>query len=159
MDVVLVLLFVVVLLVSYLFLSRDKRLPPGPFTLPLIGSYPFLKQLQSRPPHVVYLEASKEYGNIFSFRIGQQMFVVLTGYETVYQALVKQADVFSDRPNFLPVMQEAYKEGRGNVLFYHIQSTLVISNSMGLSEILRDFRTSTYQICRVQKKKNSVNHI
>ena len=33
-----------------------------------------------------------------------------------------------------------------------IQSTLVISNSNGPSEILRDIRTSTYQICRVEEK-------
>ena len=33
-----------------------------------------------------------------------------------------------------------------------IQSTLVISNSTGLSEILRDIRTSTYQICRTEEK-------
>ena len=33
-----------------------------------------------------------------------------------------------------------------------IQSTLVISNSKGLSEILRDIRTSTYQICRTEEK-------
>ena len=33
-----------------------------------------------------------------------------------------------------------------------LQSTLVISNSKGLFEILRDIRTSTYQICRVQEK-------
>ena len=32
------------------------------------------------------------------------------------------------------------------------QSTLVISNSKGLSEILRDIRTSTYQICRIEEK-------
>ena len=32
----------------------------------------------------------------------------------------------------------------------HIQSTLVISNSKGPSEILRDIRTSTYQICRIE---------
>ena len=35
----------------------------------------------------------------------------------------------------------------------HIQSTLVISKSKGLSEILRDIRTSTYQICRIEKKR------
>ena len=34
----------------------------------------------------------------------------------------------------------------------YIQSTLVISNSKGHSEILRDNRTSTYQICRIEKK-------
>ena len=32
-----------------------------------------------------------------------------------------------------------------------IQSTLVISNSKGLSEILRGIRTSTYQICRIEE--------
>ena len=35
-----------------------------------------------------------------------------------------------------------------------IQSTLVISNSKGLSEILRDIRSSTYQICRLEEKIN-----
>ena len=35
-----------------------------------------------------------------------------------------------------------------------VQSTLIISNSKGLSEILRDIRTSTYQICRLQEKMN-----
>ena len=34
----------------------------------------------------------------------------------------------------------------------HVQSTLVISTSTGLSEILRDIRTSTYQICRIEEK-------
>ena len=34
----------------------------------------------------------------------------------------------------------------------YIQSTLVISNSKGLSETLRDIRTSTYQIFRIEEK-------
>ena len=33
-----------------------------------------------------------------------------------------------------------------------IQSTLVISNSKGLSEIRRDIHTSTYQIFRIEEK-------
>ena len=33
-----------------------------------------------------------------------------------------------------------------------LQSTLVISNSKGLSETLRDIRTSTYQIFRIEEK-------
>ena len=33
-----------------------------------------------------------------------------------------------------------------------LQSTLVISNSKGLSEILRDIRSSTYQVCRIEEK-------
>ena len=34
----------------------------------------------------------------------------------------------------------------------YLQSTLVISNSKGLSETLRDIRTSTYQIFRIEEK-------
>ena len=33
-----------------------------------------------------------------------------------------------------------------------INSNLVISNFKGLSEIFRDIRTSTYQICRIEEK-------
>ena len=33
-----------------------------------------------------------------------------------------------------------------------VQTTLVISNCKGLSEILRDIRTSTYQTCRIEEK-------
>ena len=36
--------------------------------------------------------------------------------------------------------------------FLKIKSTPVISNSKGLSEKLRDIRTSTYQICRIEEK-------
>ena len=38
-------------------------------------------------------------------------------------------------------------------------STLVISKSKGLSEILLDIRTSTYQICRIEEKNRANNHI
>ena len=38
-------------------------------------------------------------------------------------------------------------------LVQKLQSTLVISKSKELSEILRDIRTSTYQSCRIEEKK------
>ena len=40
----------------------------------------------------------------------------------------------------------------GEIRKISIQSTLVISKSKGLSEILQDIRTSTYQICRIEEK-------
>ena len=42
---------------------------------------------------------------------------------------------------------------------FFIQSTLVISNSKGLYWILRDIRTSTYKISRIEEKNYSNNHI
>ena len=40
-----------------------------------------------------------------------------------------------------------------------IQSTVVISKFKGLSKILRDIHTSTYQICKIEEKNKSNNHI
>ena len=40
-----------------------------------------------------------------------------------------------------------------------IPSTLVISKFKGLSEILRDIRTSTYKIRRTEEKNKSSNQI
>ena len=37
---------------------------------------------------------------------------------------------------------------------FKLQSTLVISKSKGPSEILRDIRTSTYQMCRTEENTN-----
>ena len=37
---------------------------------------------------------------------------------------------------------------------FYIQSTLVISKSKGPSETLRDIRTLTYQICRIEENTN-----
>ena len=42
----------------------------------------------------------------------------------------------------------------GSMSVYQIQSTLVISKSKGPSETLRDIRTSTYQICRIEENTN-----
>ena len=39
----------------------------------------------------------------------------------------------------------------------YIQSTLVISKSKAPSETLRNIRTSTYQICRVEENTNQIS--
>ena len=61
----------------------------------------------------------------------------------------------------LNVVDECIKfySQNNNLLPPNLQSTLAISNSTGLSEIVRDIRTSTYQICRMWGKTNSINHI
>ena len=37
---------------------------------------------------------------------------------------------------------------------FQVQSTLVISKSKGPSDTLRDIRTLTYQICRIEENTN-----
>ncbi|MGH0133968.1 UNVERIFIED_CONTAM: hypothetical protein FKN15_062718 [Acipenser sinensis] len=44
-----------------------------------------------------FLSLSETYGNVFTFHMGPKKYVVLTGYEAVKEALVTQADDFSER--------------------------------------------------------------
>ena len=62
--------------------------------------------------------------------------------------------LFSDN-RFCGLMQNVKICFRGKVS--KIQSTLVISNSKGLSETLRDVHTSTYQIFRIEEKTTTFN--
>ncbi|XP_029451966.1 cytochrome P450 2K6-like isoform X2 [Rhinatrema bivittatum] len=68
---------------------------PGPRPLPIIGSLHIvnLQKLQQS-----LREMSKKYGAVFSIHLGSQRMVVLSGYETVKDALVNHADEFAERP-------------------------------------------------------------
>ncbi|XP_030828396.1 cytochrome P450 2U1-like [Strongylocentrotus purpuratus] len=73
-------------------LRRPKNLPPGPWSLPIIGY-----RAGSGLIHECYASLAQRYGPIFSFRRGPFLVVVLNNRDVIQQALVKNADVFSDR--------------------------------------------------------------
>ncbi|KAM9700026.1 cytochrome P450 1A1-like [Menidia menidia] len=68
---------------------------PGPKSLPIIGN---LLELGSKP-YLSLTEMGKRYGDIFQIQIGMRPVVVLSGSETVRQALTKQGDDFAGRPD------------------------------------------------------------
>ncbi|XP_053383988.1 cytochrome P450 2B4-like [Mercenaria mercenaria] len=103
MEATIVFIFILVFLVSVLVTRKPKNLPPGYFGIPYIGSMLLMRKLiKGKIPHLVLFKESKRIGNIFSWYLGNQLIVVLSGYDTIHQALVKKADVFSDRPHVLP---------------------------------------------------------
>ncbi|CAH1250729.1 CYP2U1 [Branchiostoma lanceolatum] len=76
--------------------SRQKNLPPGPRGLPLLGNL-----LSFRPSHLLSNLAAwrQQYGDVFCVRIANKLVVVLNGHKAIRDALVKQPEVFSDRPS------------------------------------------------------------
>ncbi|KAG9489552.1 hypothetical protein GDO78_005495 [Eleutherodactylus coqui] len=68
---------------------------PGPMPLPLIGNLLSL----SKNPHLSLTKMSETYGDVFQIQIGTKPVLVLSGLETLRQALLKQGDVFSARPD------------------------------------------------------------
>ncbi|KAF2269375.1 cytochrome P450 oxidoreductase-like protein [Lojkania enalia] len=87
--------------ISYIFLKflcsgrRDKRLPPGPPTIPFLGN---AHQMPSKGLHLKIVEWSKEYGKIFSLKIGSGTMICLMDREAVHELMDKRSAMYSDRP-------------------------------------------------------------
>ncbi|XP_056419923.1 cytochrome P450 2K6-like [Hyla sarda] len=106
-DPISVLLFIItcIFLVTVLFKEKEQvheNYPPGPKPWPIIGN---ILNLNVEKPYLSFQELAKKYGPVFSIKIGVQKMVVLCGYDTVKEALVNQAEEFSDRPS-IPVFME-----------------------------------------------------
>ena len=86
---------------------------------------------------------------------------IFTNFYTLYYLATKDLNInflillkgFSDRRILCTWLAVRRSLKVSPYLVRIIQSTLVISKSKGLSEILRDIRTSTYQICRIEEKR------
>ncbi|XP_063775294.1 cytochrome P450 2C5-like [Pseudophryne corroboree] len=100
-DPITILLYIITCVFVAAFLYKRKsrihpNYPPGPWPFPIIGNIPILN---FKRPHVTIQKLAKKYGPVFSIKVGHQNMVVLSGYETVRDALVNHAEEFSDRPN------------------------------------------------------------
>ncbi|XP_068115600.1 vitamin D 25-hydroxylase [Hyperolius riggenbachi] len=101
-------LLVTVFTIRHLLRQRRPRgFPPGPPRLPLIGN---ILSLNSTEPHVYMRRLSQSHGEIFSLDLGGISAVVLNGYDAVKECLVRQSDVFADRPS-LPLFHKLTKMG------------------------------------------------
>ncbi|XP_074471426.1 cytochrome P450 2K1-like [Sebastes fasciatus] len=91
----LVVLLLVYLVSSSSFSSQeDRKEPPGPKPLPLLGN---LLQFDLKRPYNTLLKLSKKYGSVFTVYMGPKKVVVLAGYKTVKEELINHAEVFGDR--------------------------------------------------------------
>ncbi|XP_029798058.1 cytochrome P450 2U1 isoform X1 [Suricata suricatta] len=121
---------------SWLWRHRARGIPPGPTPWPVVGNFgfvllpPFLRRkswLQRRAtaagvepsalgPQLLLADLAQIYGNVFSFFIGHYLVVVLSDFQSVREALVQQAEIFSDRPR-VPLVSLVTKEK--GIVFAH----------------------------------------
>uniref|UniRef100_A0A3B4DKW3 Cytochrome P450, family 2, subfamily V, polypeptide 1 n=1 Tax=Pygocentrus nattereri TaxID=42514 RepID=A0A3B4DKW3_PYGNA len=96
-DTQMLLLFFIVFLLVFGQVKnrRPKNFPPGPTPLPFLGNFFSLDHNQL---HIQLTKLSDKYGNIYSLQLGGIHFVVVNSYTMVKEALVDQAETFSDRP-------------------------------------------------------------
>ncbi|KAI1901746.1 hypothetical protein AGOR_G00037570 [Albula goreensis] len=97
-SVTLILLCATVLFIMLFFKNSTKssiyKFPPGPSPWPFIGN---LNLLNFKYPQETMCKLGEQYGDVYTFHMGREKYVVLTGYEAVKEALVTQADDFGER--------------------------------------------------------------
>ncbi|XP_018424959.1 PREDICTED: cytochrome P450 2G1-like isoform X2 [Nanorana parkeri] len=100
MDITWMSTLLLALIISFIIYSswnamyRSRNLPPGPTPLPIFGNV-----LQIRRGELVksLVEVSYKYGVVYTVYFGHKPIVVLSGYETVKEALLDRAEEFSGR--------------------------------------------------------------
>lgn len=95
--VVMVTLCLVYMIMKYMHTEIPEGLKrlPGPKPLPIIGN---VLEVHNNP-HLSLTAMSERYGSVFQIQIGMRPVVVLSGSETVRQALIKQGEDFAGRPD------------------------------------------------------------
>ncbi|XP_059827471.1 cytochrome P450 2D3-like [Hypanus sabinus] len=95
------------------FMKRRKacgNYPPGPRGLPFVGN---ILQVDLSNPHLSFAKLWKKYGDVVSLEFGWTNLVVLSGYKTLKEALVKKSEDFADRPSF-PIYEKFFqRSGEG----------------------------------------------
>ncbi|NWY57513.1 CP1A5 protein, partial [Chionis minor] len=74
---------------------KGLKSPPGPRGYPILGNVLELR----KDPHLALTRLSQKYGDVMEVRIGTRPVLVLSGLETIRQALVKQGEDFIGRPD------------------------------------------------------------
>ena len=63
-----------------------------------------------------YIEMGKTYGPMFKFHVFGQNIVVLNSHETLREAFVKNAEIFSGRAK--NILTDAFFQGKGRLLYF-----------------------------------------
>ncbi|ESK85932.1 cytochrome p450 [Moniliophthora roreri MCA 2997] len=74
---------------------RERFLPPGPPTVPILGN---MHVFPTESPHLKFTEWAHEYGEIYSLKIGSSTIIVISSMEAAKELMDKRSSITSDRP-------------------------------------------------------------
>ncbi|KAG8950377.1 hypothetical protein FRC03_012903 [Tulasnella sp. 419] len=94
--------------------SRDSSLPPGPPTVPILGN---INIIPTSNVHVMFTEWAKQYGGVYSLKLGNSNLVVLSSLEAINEALESNGANTANRPVSEPMHKMA--GDRGLIAFTH----------------------------------------
>ncbi|KAG8913572.1 hypothetical protein FRC02_005397 [Tulasnella sp. 418] len=76
--------------------QREPLLPPGPPTTPVLGNIAILPKTDT---YVKFNEWAKQYGEIFSLKVGSKTIIVLSSPEAIFHVMEKNGLITANKPS------------------------------------------------------------
>ncbi|CDP14026.1 unnamed protein product [Coffea canephora] len=126
--------------------NTQDKLPPGPYTIPVIGSFLWLRMsFADIEPVLQRLKA--KYGPLISLTIGSRPSIFVASHSLAHRALVQNGAVFSDRPKSLPTAK-IFNSNQHNISSARYGPTWRLLRRNLTSEILHPSRVKSYTRAR-----------
>ncbi|KAE8077525.1 hypothetical protein FH972_016082 [Carpinus fangiana] len=126
--------------------SKTQRLPPGPFTVPILGNFLWLSKSSSEREQMLR-NLHARYGPILTLRLGSRPTIIVTNRGLAHKALVQNGAVFADRPPAL-LTTKTFTSNQHNVNSSFYGPTWRILRRNLTSEILHPSRVKSYTRAR-----------
>ncbi|KAK0396070.1 hypothetical protein QR680_001553 [Steinernema hermaphroditum] len=84
-------------LALYNFYWKRRNLPPGPIPWPLVGNALTVKKFS--PGYDAYLLWKRQYGNVYTYWLGELPIVAVTDYKLMVSTFVQDGETFAGRYN------------------------------------------------------------
>ena len=132
--------FLGILFILYLLSRSEPRLPPGPRPLPILGN---LHQAPRKNSWLEFKKWHEQYGPIVSFKLGQQVYVLLGTHKAARDLLDKRSSIYSTRPRSI-VAGECVTKGLGTVFLPYGARWKTHHQIQG--EFLNQYMTKQYSV-------------
>nr|GMC63755.1 cytochrome P450 89A2-like [Ipomoea batatas] len=140
------LIFFLKSLVAFFFSGKpNKKLPPGPFTVPLIGNFLWLRRSFFLEP--ILRDLKSKYGPLITLKVGARPAIFIANHSLAHQALVQNGAVFSDRLESAPATRLLNSNQR-NISSAAYGPTWRLLRRNLTSEILHPSRVKSYSNAR-----------
>ncbi|XVF65920.1 hypothetical protein PTKIN_Ptkin09bG0289700 [Pterospermum kingtungense] len=153
---ILIFLFIFVKLVQILTSNKKpvKKLPPGPWKLPLIGN---IHQLVGSLPHQAMTDFAKKHGSLIHLKIGAVSNIVISSPGLAKEALKTKDICFASRPSILASKITSYDST--DIVFSPYGSYWRHLRKICVTELLSSKRVESFRKVREEEVSNIIKSI
>ncbi|KAK7818822.1 cytochrome p450 89a2 [Quercus suber] len=126
--------------------SENNKLPPGPYTIPIIGNFLWLRKPFSEL-ELIIRKLQAKYGPIITIYIGFRPAIFVADRSLAHKALVQNGAVFADRPT-PPPTDAVISSNQHNISSAYYGPTWRLFRRNLSSEILHPSRVKSYSHAR-----------